>query len=192
MEDKTLLVTSRNIATKAQEYLSELSESGLTQAMVDDLTSKNQEFENAIVAKKDKVAERDVATANRIRKGNEIYDLMVKYCEFGKDIWYTVDEARYNDYIIYPAHPELPRKIQNLSYDKTSGALSWDANTRALTYEVQFAFDIPSPIYTTIYEGPATAYTYDPGGPDDYLFKVRGKNDYGSGEWSDVLTVTRP
>jgi hypothetical protein len=192
MEDKLLLVTSRNIALKAGQYLSDLASAGLTQSIIDDLVAKNQEFEEAIVAKKDTVAARDTAASNRIRKGNEIYALLVKYCEIGKTIYYTVDEAKYNDYIIYESSPNLPGKVTGLAYDQTTGTLTYDGLSDAVAYEVAFAPDMPEPIFINIYSGPDRSVVYDPGGPDNYLFRVRAVNASGNkGEWSDVLVVTR-
>lgn len=192
MTDKEFLVTCRSIAARAEEYLTELTAAGLTQLMIDDLKAKYAAFELALAEKREKIANRDDKSVERVKKGNEIYELMVKYCDIGKTLFYETNEARYNDYIIYPNHPELPYKVQNLSYNIPSGALTWSASQNSETYEMQFAPDIPGdPPWITEYEGPGTSFTFDPGGPDGYKFRVRGKNSFGSGEWSEVLIVDR-
>ena len=45
--------------------------------------------------------ERDIATTQRIKLGNLLYDKIVKVYAAGRDYWVTRDESKYNDYVIY-------------------------------------------------------------------------------------------
>jgi len=191
-EDSVFLRRARLTKIVAEDFLTDLSTYGLTQAQIDAMAAETQDFEDALNDVETKIYERDIKSEERIELGNQVYAKVAEYCGLGKIIWQDVDESRYNDYIIYPELPNLPGKITGLSYDIPSGALTWLPNEKAVEYEVAFAPDAPEPIFINIYTGPATSYTYDPGGPDNYLFKVRGVNDKGEkGQWSDVLTVDR-
>ena len=191
-KDAEFLRLARKAVKLGTDYLADLTEYGWTAAKNTAIETKAQEFEDALNEVDEKILTRDIETEARIDAGNSLYADVVKYCDLGKIIWQDVDEAKYNDYVIYPEHPELPGKIQGLEYDTASGALTWIADARATSYTVEFAYYTGAePVWTIIYEGPATSYTYDPGGPDDYLFHVRGKNEFGSGLWSDTLQVNR-
>jgi hypothetical protein len=192
-KDAEFLTKSRRIKRFCDEYLTDMAAAGLTQTMIDDLETANQELEDALDLQANAIADRDEATEMRITKGNAVYEKLMRYCETGKTIWFGVSEAKYNDYLTYSMPPGVPGKIQNLAYEKTSGAASWSQEPTATTYQLEYAPDTGGePVWTVIYEGPGTTYTYDPGGPDDYLFRCRGKNEKGYGYWSDVLTVERP
>ena len=192
LDDGLFLRRARLTKTVAEDFLADLSSYGLTQAQIDAMSAETQDFEDALNDVDKKKYERDYKTQERIDLGNEVYAKVAEYCEIGKIIWQDVDESRYSDYIIYPELPNLPGKITGLVYNIPTGALTWNADEKAVNYEVAFAPDIPEPIFINIYEGPATSYTYDPGGPDNYLFQVRGINAMNEkGPWSDILTVVR-
>jgi hypothetical protein len=191
MKDNDFLRIARKSVKLGTDFLTDLADYGWTAAKNTAIETTAQELEDALNDVDDKMLERDIKTQERIDEGNDLYITVAKYCELGKIIWQDIDEARYNDYVIYPEHPELPGKIQGLVYDTASGSLTWIADARATSYTVEFAYYTGAePVWTIIYEGPATSYTYDPGGPDDYLFHVRGKNEFGSGLWSDTLQVS--
>jgi hypothetical protein len=100
-DDPHLLVCGRRVARTATTYINDLGTKGLTVAMVTALTTLVNAFENAILNQSDAIANRDNATDDRIEMGNLLYKKLVDYCETGKTIWVTKDEAKYNDYIIY-------------------------------------------------------------------------------------------
>jgi hypothetical protein len=85
----------------ANIYITQLASEGLTPAILTDLKTKSEAYKTALDEQEDAIAARDIATENRCEKANEIYRLVVKYCGTGKRIWESVNEAKYNDYIIY-------------------------------------------------------------------------------------------
>ena len=99
--DDDLLVFCEIIALEAENYLADLSPIGLTQEMIDDFVDKTNEFRLAMIAQVDAVNLRNDSAILRMKKANELYRLLINYSNFGKNIWYEVNEALYNDYIIY-------------------------------------------------------------------------------------------
>ena len=79
----------------------ELEEEGLTVEMLDEFNTLLTSYNEALSSQEDAMADRDIATEQRVEKANEIYGLLTKYCDTGKKIWESTNEAKYNDYIIY-------------------------------------------------------------------------------------------
>ncbi len=82
-------------------YLSQLTDQGLTQAMLDNLTALNATFHQAIIDKVKAVGLRDLYTEKRITIANLLYNRIVQICDVGKTYWFDKSEASYNDYVIY-------------------------------------------------------------------------------------------
>ncbi len=101
LTDSELLVFGRMVKRSADSYAAELLATGLTPIMIAALDTKNNDFEDAIYAQRTAIVARDAATNNRAEKALELYDLLMSYCETGKVIWREVNEALYNDYIIF-------------------------------------------------------------------------------------------
>lgn len=100
-DDANLLACGRRVARVGTALLTELATKGLTAAMLTSLTALNQTFEDALDNQSDAIANRDEAAEDRVEMGNLLYKKLVEYCETGKTIWTTRDEAKYNDYVIY-------------------------------------------------------------------------------------------
>lgn len=149
--DKAFLTTAKQVVLVGTEYLLELESVGLTQAMLDDLDDDCDSFHNALIAIYSAEELRDNKTQERIQKGNEIYNYVVQYCMIGKAIWDDVDEAKYNDYVIYPQEYHQLSKPQNLTAEYVGGDpavnhLSWDTVPEAESYDVYVSIrDIGSP-----------------------------------------------
>lgn len=191
MSDNNFLYTCRNVVAVATEYLADLTPIGLTQAMIDDLEAEAQTFEDKLNSISQKKAERDSKTQERTEKGNELYLYIKKYTTIGKLIWENIDEAKYNDYIIYHRPPGVPGKVQNLAFDIPTTTASWDAETLATNYELEIKENSPTGVYAAVYSGANTSTVYDPGS-GAWIFRCRATNDEGSGEWSDELDVIIP
>lgn len=108
-----LSYAGRRVHRVASELLTELAGEGLTAAILTSLKSDLDKYETALGMQEDAFSERDIATEDRATKANEIYLLVSKYCETGKKIWESINEAKYNDYLIYntpTGQPETPEK----------------------------------------------------------------------------------
>lgn len=99
--DNQLYRTLKTIKTSADKFLLDLTEEGLTQAIVDTLAKLTALFDKTIDDQNTAIKSRDIATEERIEAGNALYADLVKVCNTGKDIWYNKNEAKYNDYVIY-------------------------------------------------------------------------------------------
>ena len=116
LDGGSLSYSGRRVHRVASGLLAEMGSEGLTQEILDGLKSLIDNFDLALAAQEDAIANRDIATENRLEKANAIYDLLVKYCETGKRIWENTNEAKYNDYVIYntpsgaddTSEPEIP------------------------------------------------------------------------------------
>lgn len=112
MTDSDTLLCGRRVARMATENLAALAGTGLTALIITDLTTKCQAVEDAIAAQEDAIAKRDIATQSRIELGNAIYDKLMNLCGFGQAIWADIDEAKYNDYVIYNTSGGLVNPVE--------------------------------------------------------------------------------
>jgi hypothetical protein len=98
--DSELAKTAHRVVRSGKMYLSELAEYGLTEAILEDLEAKAKVFDDLIDRQEDAIADRDVATQTRRETGNRLYEAITTLSNFGKTIWQSSDQARFNDYIL--------------------------------------------------------------------------------------------
>lgn len=99
--DEELVRNANIMVASANKYLNDLSNDGLSPAKIQQLDLAKKQFDDAIDAQRKAISERDTSTEARVEAGNSLYELLVKYAEIGKNIWYESNEAKYNDYVIY-------------------------------------------------------------------------------------------
>lgn len=197
MNDREFLTVSRSVVTQATIYLTELTPAGLSQIQIDALEAKNQEFEDKMEDKKSKVADRDIAADDRKRKGNEIYELMVKYCDIGKAIYFEVDEAKYNDYIIYNTVHSGLSKPQNLTavvdaVDPAKVNIDFDPVAGAITYKLYFNETVignPSGSFEDIGESATNHFDSTLITGKRNYWKVRAFSDDSNSDYSDQAYI---
>ena len=117
LSDPQLLRYMEDFADSTNEHLADLADEGVTAATVAELNSLRTDFNNALKAQRKAEKDRNTGNSNRIKAGNALYKLLVKYCNTGKDIWFGVDESKYNDYVITDA----PAGNPNLFTGTTAG-----------------------------------------------------------------------
>lgn len=100
---ETLVRTGRSVVLVGTQFMAELASEGVTAPLLAEVTSFSDELDDLIDAKLAAVQNRDLAVFNRISIGNELYAMMVNLAGKGKSCWYGVNEAKHNDYIIYPS-----------------------------------------------------------------------------------------
>lgn len=108
LPDAELVRVSKIMIIAANANLAEMATEGLTQAMIDSLTTKSETLDVAIDDVAKGISDRDIATEHRIETLNSLYNLVIKYAGIGQDIFYEVNEAKYNDYVIYDTVDGLP------------------------------------------------------------------------------------
>lgn len=112
MTDAELLKCGRRVARVATDFLADLAGTGLTALIITDLTNLCEAFEVALAKQEAAIANRDIATEDRIEMGNALYEKMMNYCGYGQTIWVETDEAKYNDYVIYNKSGGLVNPIE--------------------------------------------------------------------------------
>jgi hypothetical protein len=106
--DAEIVRTCKVMATAASQNLAALASEGLTQEKIDKLNDHGIALDDNIDAVAKGVTDRDIATEKRIEALNALYALVIKYAGIGQDIFYDVNEAKYNDYVIYDTPSGLP------------------------------------------------------------------------------------
>ena len=191
MTDDRFQVATRSVVTVATLYIADLTPIGLTQLDVDALATEAQTYEDKMNSVDAAKKLRDDKARERTELGNELYGFVVEYCKIGKLIWENVNEAKYNDYVIYPSTPDMPGKVLNMGYDMPTNTVGWDAAPNADTYQLERKFHT-DPDWTVVYEDAATSVVDVPPDPGTWLYRCRGYNADGYGTWSDELTVLMP
>jgi len=198
--DRSFLTLARQCITLATEYLADLAAQGLTQSMIDDLSTEAQLMEDEMNNISAKESLRDLKTQERIDDGNELYDFVSQYCEIGKIIWQDVDEAKYNDYVIYPAVQSSLSKPQNLaaSFDPLNPSpvtLTWDLVTDATSYDIYTnvaAIGAPAGDYTLLNNYPTSPALVPPIFDKRNYYKIKAINDTDTSPYSDAVWVDIP
>ncbi len=186
--DESLLSASRRVHTQMVAFLSQLADTGLTQAMLDDMEALNNSFEVAKNEQFTKIAERDSATEIRIKKGNEIYKYITKYCEIGKRVYAKTNPAKYDDYVIYAQGSISPLSPpQNFAYSLENTDFTWDAVANATSYQIEKSLDQVN--WEEIYVGSETVFDFTPSDPGFSYFRCRARNAGGFGDYSNIVTI---
>ena len=187
LTDSELLVFGRMVKRSCDLYHTELLVYGLTALMITALDDLNDDFEDSMDTQQSAIASRDAATNNRAKKASELYNLLIRYCDTGKVIWYETNEAYYNDYVIYGTGSSgLPNKVQGFTFDFDNNIFHWTAVSNASSYEVEMSVnDID---WTNIYSGTATELYY-PAQEGTLFFRCRAVNATGAGNWSDTYIL---
>ncbi len=185
--DDIFLTTSRDMHIKMNEYLPDMTNLGLSQDMLDDWADLNEQFELARNAQADAVALRDEKTKERINLGNQVYELVTTYCNFGKRIYEKTNPAKYNDYVIYGAgtgssdnggggNPQLSAPT-NFRYDFADRTVRWNAVNGATSYQLESSDD--NTTWDVMYEGGDTEFYTGEMLPDHKYLRIRSRNANG-------------
>jgi len=103
-----LATAARRVFRAGTKMATDLATEGLTPAMLATLKTNTEVYDGKLANQEDAIANREIAAEERIEKANAIYAIMVKYCEKGKHIWVSTNQAKYNDYVIYDTPPSNP------------------------------------------------------------------------------------
>ena len=189
LPDSELLLFSRMVKRSADTYATELLAFGLTPAMITDLNTKNNAFEAALDAQRFAIADRDAATTDRGEKAMEIYNLLVSYCETGKVIWNGVNQAYYNDYVIFGPNGSLLTLIPpiDFTYNNSEKKFTWSALSNATSYEIEMCENHVD--WAVLWTGTANEYSYIPGAGLSIEYRCRARNSSGYGPYCDPISI---
>jgi len=191
MTDDRFQVATRSVVSVATLYIADLTPIGLTQLDVDALETEAQTYEDKMNSVDVEKKLRDDKARERTELANELYDFVSEYCKIGKLIWENVNEAKYNDYVIYPSTTQMPGKVLNMGYDLPTRTVSWDPAPYAEDYQLERKFH-SAPDWAVVYEGADTSVADTPPDPGMWYYRCRGPNTNGYGACSDELTVILP
>lgn len=105
-DDANLVLIGYRVHRVALEQLASLSQKGLTNIELTEFKTKVEQFDNAIDQKSVAVRTRDSTQQDRLIIANELYLAIVELFAAGKQLYEGVDDARYNDYVIYTRSSE--------------------------------------------------------------------------------------
>jgi hypothetical protein len=113
--DSDLVRSAKVMIATATKYLTNLASEGITTAKISLMTTTRNDLDKAIDEQSKAIKNRDNSTEARIILANDLYNLVVKYSDTGKDIWITKSESKYNDYVIYNTESgQKPDEVVNL------------------------------------------------------------------------------
>ena len=185
MTDSDFGTVSRQQHQKAVEEKTALAAEGVT---VEYLAEFATAIENYIalvdLAKKSKEDRDDKAEA-RIAMGNDLYALVLKYCDYGKTEFEYTSPAKYNDYIIYGREAGPVKPPVMIGYRPGDFVISWGAVENATSYELEYSPD--GSAWIVAYSGGDDAVQYIPAVEGWAYFRCRARNSNGYGEFSEVL-----
>lgn len=98
-----LVRTGKSVVSICTQFLAELASEGITAPLLAGITTNATELDDLIDAQRVAINNRDLAVFNRITAGNDLYAMIVNLAGKGKSCWHGVNEAKYNDYVIYPS-----------------------------------------------------------------------------------------
>lgn len=101
LTDEQLVRNAKGVIKAARLYFQDLTAEGLTNEFLDTLEKNILMFDDSIDVQIAAIRNRDIAVEERVGVGNVLYAELVKLCNTGKDIFYSINEAKYNDYVIY-------------------------------------------------------------------------------------------
>lgn len=101
LSDEQAVRNARGAVRAARLYKNELVGEGLTDDFLATLEKHIILLDEAIDTQVASIRDRNIAVEERVEVGNRLYAELVKLCNTGKDIFYAINEAKYNDYVIY-------------------------------------------------------------------------------------------
>lgn len=101
MIDDSKILIARRVLEQVNLYFGDLSVNGLTQELINEFETLINSAEAALNEQRTLMNAREVSTLKRIKIGNELYDLVVKYCKIGKKVYANKNSTYYSNYLIY-------------------------------------------------------------------------------------------
>ncbi len=99
--DDELLRTCKTVIRQIGLNKTALMAKKLSQETIDEIDHLRSHFETSLGAQDDAESAGIVATEERAIAANDLYDDLVRICDYGKNIWVEKSPAKYEDYVIY-------------------------------------------------------------------------------------------
>lgn len=101
LNDGNLYLVASRIYRVIKQYAENLKAFKLDALQIEDFGRLIDAFKIAIEKQDIAISQREIATSERIERANNLYNWVQMICSIGKQIWYTRDKTRYNDFLIY-------------------------------------------------------------------------------------------
>ena len=188
-QEDTVLRLARSIYQSMLHFLPDLTDTGLTQTMLDDFKTLIDNFEISKNEQFNTILDREAKAQVRIEKGNELYKEIISYCELGKKLYANVNPAKYNDYVIYGS-AEGGKLVAptGLIYIRNDGMMSWDPVVHATSYQLERS--TTGSEWEEYYAGSETTFSVVPEANTEYYYRCRARNSGGYGPYSEVYRYT--
>ena len=105
LPDSEMYRTAKRVVRVGTKFLTDLASEGLTDDILKQIATLAITLDEKIDLVDDAIEERDIKRQERVRMGNKLWALMVKYANVGKSLFEFTDEARYNDYVLIETPP---------------------------------------------------------------------------------------
>lgn len=100
MKASELVQLGKNVERTLTSLAADLAGTAINPAYITAMMVKVQDLDDKIDEVQRQRKDREQAAMERVELGNRLYKEMVKLADFGKTKWYSLDESRYNDYIL--------------------------------------------------------------------------------------------
>lgn len=101
----------RNVLNKLTQYKEQLASTGIDDAFISQFETKLKTLDDQLDVQFQTEFSRNLATEIRCSAGNSLYKRLANWSAYGKDMWYSRNEAKYNDYVIYEVPPAVFGKL---------------------------------------------------------------------------------
>lgn len=101
MNDKELVRYSKHVCKTAEFFKEPLATRNITEEDINNTMLVTNELDDAIDAQVEAIALREQMVVERMKRGNDLYRLIVELSDVGKRIWENTNEAFYQDYVLY-------------------------------------------------------------------------------------------
>lgn len=114
-----IAMRGRVMASVLQKNYEVLQNYGITEEVIESIQSLSSELSNRIDSQEFTICEREVATSNRYKQANELFEVLSKYNRIGKRMWAERNEALSNDYIIHGRSSTPPANTSKLGKEES-------------------------------------------------------------------------
>jgi hypothetical protein len=184
LSDAELLFAARTVHTRTTDWVTDLTDLGLTLELLNSYNNIIQNFELSLIELSDITADRDIKRVERITLGNQLYQLVLHYTSIGKRIYERTNIAKYNEYIIYTPSAGSLVAPTDLAYHIPTKILSWTQVLNATSYQAEFSNN--GSTWETFYSGNSTSIQYPNSIEQVVYFRVKARNDNGFGPLSQI------
>ena len=185
-----LMVTLLDKVNKmiSEKYVeTELLSSGLSKEELKTISSIKLNLQEKIQIKENAQLIRQAKTIERINSYNTVWHYLEKISSASKVVFKDVS-LKVKSYLLYPSIEKMPLRICNLVIDKAIKTIKWEKSNSSIEYELSYKPLNGLTDWIVCFSGIETSFKHNPG-KGEWLYRCRGKNNYGIGYWSEKVSV---